>query len=218
MAPEVFRRDKVMYAVDIWSLGCVIVELMNRSSLFPNLSYCEMVAYLMRWKEEDVILPSFYSKELRRIVQDMLVFDWKTRASAEELLSRPYFHGESFEGKEWTKRYGERSVIHAELQSVIPKAYAKQHGNPNTTKLQVNAKRLIENSNVLLKIVKLLPYDSSVCSIVMVSDDHCLCREVDPCSDIKKWVVTALCLKRIHHRKQREGCCNDDRIPTKKCG
>lgn len=183
MAPEVFKGDMITYSADIWSLGCVMAELMNRSSLFPNLSYCEMVAYMMRWKEKDIVLPSFYSKELRSIIHDMLVLNWKGRPSAEELLSRPYFHGESFEGKEWTKRYGERSVIHVELQSVIPKEYAKKHEGTETTKLGIDAKYLTENSNALLKIVRQLSKDFYVCSNLTNSNKH------DISSKLKKGIM-----------------------------
>eukprot|EP01061_Rhynchopus_euleeides_P009371 TRINITY_DN1853_c0_g1_i1.p1 TRINITY_DN1853_c0_g1~~TRINITY_DN1853_c0_g1_i1.p1 ORF type:complete len:382 (+),score=155.19 TRINITY_DN1853_c0_g1_i1:289-1434(+) len=105
-------------AVDIWSIGCILAELLNRKPLFPGRDYInqiniitdalgvpseddmeeikseEAVRYLKSIKKKPAVplstlVPSA-SKNAIDLIEKMLVFNPSKRITAEEALAHPY--------------------------------------------------------------------------------------------------------------------------------
>ena len=55
MAPEVVRGENADFSADIWSLGCVLYELMWRRPLFAEGSYSRLIVQIA---EQSNITPS----------------------------------------------------------------------------------------------------------------------------------------------------------------
>ncbi|KAH9495254.1 hypothetical protein Btru_016195 [Bulinus truncatus] len=54
MAPERFRDDKYSYPVDIWSLGCVVLEMLTGESPFSTMEQTRIIGILMGEKPSPV--------------------------------------------------------------------------------------------------------------------------------------------------------------------
>eukprot|EP01063_Lacrimia_lanifica_P011284 TRINITY_DN1809_c1_g1_i1.p1 TRINITY_DN1809_c1_g1~~TRINITY_DN1809_c1_g1_i1.p1 ORF type:complete len:391 (+),score=184.45 TRINITY_DN1809_c1_g1_i1:135-1307(+) len=105
-------------AVDIWSIGCILAELLNRKPLFPGRDYInqiniitdalgvpcqedmeeikseEAVRYLKSIKKKEALplsrlVPSA-SKQAQDLIEKMLVFNPNKRITAEEAVAHPY--------------------------------------------------------------------------------------------------------------------------------
>ncbi|KAL1496875.1 hypothetical protein AB1Y20_014457 [Prymnesium parvum] len=86
LGPEVWSHHIVTEKSDMWSLGCVVYELMSHVPPFeaPELSYKVITC-------QPSPLPSCYSKELcETVFERMLKKDPELRCSAQELMKEPY--------------------------------------------------------------------------------------------------------------------------------
>lgn len=84
LGPEVWQLGTCSHKSDIWSVGCVVYELLAGSPPFeaPELAYKVLTA-------APPPLPERYSAGLRELVFDMLQKDPEVRPSAAELLAKP---------------------------------------------------------------------------------------------------------------------------------
>ncbi|CAE7246958.1 Cdk5rap1, partial [Symbiodinium sp. KB8] len=87
MSPEIFRGKAYDAKSDIWSLGCILYELVALQVPFKGRDIDELsrrvqTGYYAR-------LPSTYSADLQSIIRACLKLNPKHRPSAEELLSTP---------------------------------------------------------------------------------------------------------------------------------
>jgi len=118
-APEILLGTKTYStAVDVWSLGCIFAEMLNRRALFPGDSEIDQLFRIFRtlgtpdemswpgissmpdykpcfprWEGQriDQIVPECLNDSGRDLMQKLLVYDPKKRISARESLSHPYF-------------------------------------------------------------------------------------------------------------------------------
>ena len=151
MAPELLKREFVTPSADVWSLGCVIYELMCRQPLFPNMSIEKRMIHFTEHCRGKVELPFAYSNELRDLVKEMLVVDPEKRPSIHSLLQRSYF--QNLSGKSLTKYYAETATIHSELDCLDVHVEMKENSFINK-KIRDDSSFLINNGKALLEIYK----------------------------------------------------------------
>jgi NIMA (never in mitosis gene a)-related kinase len=83
MSPEILKREKYLLNTNIWSLGCVLFELMplNHPFLYSPFELSTMI--------KDHFIPKFidlhYSEELKLLIQQMLDYNPSHRISASNL-------------------------------------------------------------------------------------------------------------------------------------
>ena len=86
MSPEILNREGYDTKCDVWSVGCVIAELMTGRHTFPNMgSVDELRVHLLEQRTLD--LPERFCQGLRDTVGLCLIRDPKKRPSCRELLA-----------------------------------------------------------------------------------------------------------------------------------
>ena len=88
MAPEVVKQTHHTARADIWSLGCLVVEMFSGSHPFPNSSQLQAIFQL--GNEAKPTIPEECSKEAREFLERTFEIDHEKRPSADELLSSPF--------------------------------------------------------------------------------------------------------------------------------
>lgn len=98
MAPETFWGEGYGRKVDIWSVGCTVVEMLTGS---PPLGHLEPTAAVFRIgsKPTEPKLPEIVSDFGRDFIKTALTWDPKKRPWADELL-RHWFFITSWDSKE----------------------------------------------------------------------------------------------------------------------
>ena len=120
MAPEVVNRASYTAAADVWSLGCVIYELMWRRPLFNEGSYSELVARIVEFKSTfHLEFPVIYSEELCDFVKCMLSIEPQERPSVKDLLEREYLRRVDSGGRSLLRYYAERETFRKEVKDAI---------------------------------------------------------------------------------------------------
>ena len=164
MAPEVIQGQQADYSSDIWSLGCVLFELMTLTCFLPSSSYSELLHFAALHPNTTISLPLFYSSTLRSFVESMLATDPSKRPSIDILLQHSYFHSnQRMDGKRILKRLGEQATIHSELITAIH----SNHSIDSNTIKQVSYKLYhdstyaMKNWNGLLNLYNELKNDYS---------------------------------------------------------
>ncbi|EFO62070.1 Kinase, NEK [Giardia lamblia P15] len=88
IAPEMHARSAYTEAVDIWSLGVTIYELMtNGKPLINSFFGSHILQEIQQWKRP-LVIPNA-SEDLTRILNLMLAFSPESRPTALELLTMP---------------------------------------------------------------------------------------------------------------------------------
>ncbi|XP_063238454.1 serine/threonine-protein kinase fused [Bacillus rossius redtenbacheri] len=91
MAPELVAERPYDHAADLWSLGCVVYELLVGYPPFCTTSILHLVHLI---KNEQVLWPGFVSPECKDFLQGLLEKDPSKRLSWPELLEHPYLKNE----------------------------------------------------------------------------------------------------------------------------
>lgn len=89
MAPEIILGNPYNHIVDIWSLGCVLVELCNL-----NQPYNDEDIHVVMNKILDDPIPTIsnqYTQDVHLLVSQMLVKDAKLRPEASKILNNKLF-------------------------------------------------------------------------------------------------------------------------------
>jgi NIMA (never in mitosis gene a)-related kinase len=84
-APELLNRQKFSYKCDIWSVGCIIYEM--AALTLPFKSNNEISYNNINNSKDFESFPSFYSNNLKFIINDMLSIDQSKRPSTDVLLN-----------------------------------------------------------------------------------------------------------------------------------
>lgn len=89
MAPEILKREPYGRKVDIWSLGCVIIEMASGTHPWHDIvtynQLCLSVAQQMK-----PMVPSQLSDECKNFVNICLEYDKKRRPNTSLLLKHPF--------------------------------------------------------------------------------------------------------------------------------
>ncbi|KAJ1922162.1 ATP binding [Mycoemilia scoparia] len=84
MAPEVVKDTKYTIKGDVWSLGCLIIEMLTANH--PFAKYDQLQALLMIGKRQQPEMPSHVSKDCLELLEKALSLDYEERPTADELL------------------------------------------------------------------------------------------------------------------------------------
>lgn len=90
MAPEVIRQEGHGRKVDIWSLGCTVIEMLTGKPPWSELNTHAAILYHIASTEEAPTLPDALSPIARDFILKCLRRDPKQRPTAIDLLSHPF--------------------------------------------------------------------------------------------------------------------------------
>eukprot|EP01084_Bolivina_argentea_P110553 197367_1 len=85
ISPEICKGQSYSFKSDIWSLGCVMYELINLHRPFEGKHIASLVMAITNAKYKP--LRNNYSLELRNLVESMLSIDPKQRPLTEQILN-----------------------------------------------------------------------------------------------------------------------------------
>eukprot|EP00644_Phytophthora_capsici_P017802 jgi/Phyca11/36772/gw1.100.6.1 len=88
MSPEVCESKPYSYASDVWSLGCVLYEMLALRHAFdaPNI-----LTLILKIVQQDFApLPPHYDREVSDLLRKLLDKDPERRPSMEEIFAMPY--------------------------------------------------------------------------------------------------------------------------------
>ncbi|KAI9197050.1 kinase-like domain-containing protein [Polychytrium aggregatum] len=107
MAPEVARGRGYGAKIDIWSLGCLVLEMLTGINPWGKVS--GSIVYLLGTGNAPPV-PDYLSTESKAFIKDCLVVDWEKRSTATQLLSHPFtqVNVDEFKFAEWVKKAAER--------------------------------------------------------------------------------------------------------------
>ncbi|XP_076242205.1 STKc_STK36 domain-containing protein fused [Calliopsis andreniformis] len=87
MAPEIFDEEVYDHKADLWSLGCIIYELVVGSPPFKTDSILRLVRLL---RSEEIKWPDFVSQTCKSFLQGLLQKDCKKRLTWPALLNHDF--------------------------------------------------------------------------------------------------------------------------------
>lgn len=91
MAPEIVKQVASTSKADIWSLGCLIVEMMSGKHPFPD--FTQMQAIFRIGTNAKPEYPEGISDKGREFLDETFNVDWRQRKGATELLSHQFVKG-----------------------------------------------------------------------------------------------------------------------------
>ncbi len=89
MAPEVVKQTSYTRKADIWSLGCLIVEMFTGNHPFPDCSQLQAIFQIGNSSAKPKI-PEYVSEEGKAFLSKTFEIDHEKRPSADELLLHPF--------------------------------------------------------------------------------------------------------------------------------
>jgi len=107
-APEVLQ-GKYNSKVDVWSLGCVLLEMCTAKLPWSehNFTHPFQALYIIANNGISPEIPTHFSPELKSFVLSCMTRDVQTRPSCDELFELPFLKGFS------EKPYQEKSLLHS---------------------------------------------------------------------------------------------------------
>ncbi|ODV61745.1 Pkinase-domain-containing protein [Ascoidea rubescens DSM 1968] len=88
MAPEVVNQTAYTERTDIWSLGCLVVEMLTGKHPYPTLDITQAIFRIGGKKYPDI--PEKCTKDAKNFLEKTFVVDYLIRPSAAELLYHPF--------------------------------------------------------------------------------------------------------------------------------
>ncbi|KAJ4304072.1 ATP binding [Collariella sp. IMI 366227] len=89
MAPEVVKQTSYTRKADIWSLGCLVVEMMTGQHPFPDCTQLQAIFKIGGAKATPTI-PDHASEEAQEFLARTFEIDHNMRPSADELVESPF--------------------------------------------------------------------------------------------------------------------------------
>jgi len=114
-APEVINSEDYTYLCDVWSIGCMAIEIVSGKPPFDDLND---IACLFKMAEGNPPVPDSLSPPCYDFVCKCLTPDWKSRPSPKELLQHPFIEQISTKEKEKKKIKEELVSIIQEMKKV----------------------------------------------------------------------------------------------------
>ncbi|KAK0630579.1 kinase-like domain-containing protein [Bombardia bombarda] len=89
MAPEVVKQTSYTRKADIWSLGCLVVEMMTGTHPFPDCTQLQAIFKIGGSKAAPTI-PDHASDEAKQFLAQTFEVDHNKRPSADDLMMSPF--------------------------------------------------------------------------------------------------------------------------------
>ncbi|KAM4055278.1 kinase [Hirsutella rhossiliensis] len=89
MAPEVVKQTSYTRKADIWSLGCLVVEMMTGNHPYPDCSQLQAIFKIGGGKAAPTV-PEQASQEAQDFLSQTFEIDHNLRPSADELMVSPF--------------------------------------------------------------------------------------------------------------------------------
>ena len=89
MAPEVVKQTSYTRKADIWSLGCLVVEMMTGNHPYPDCSQLQAIFKIGGGKAAPTI-PEHASEHAKSFLSQTFEIDHNLRPSADELMLSPF--------------------------------------------------------------------------------------------------------------------------------
>lgn len=89
MAPEVVKQTSYTRKADIWSLGCLVVEMMTGTHPFPDCSQLQAIFKIGGGRAAPTI-PETASEEAKAFLEQTFELDHNRRPSADDLMLSPF--------------------------------------------------------------------------------------------------------------------------------
>lgn len=90
MAPEVVRQTAYTRKADIWSLGCLVVEMFTGSHPHPNCTQLQAIFKIGGSGDASPTIPDNAGEDARTFLAKTFLIDHEKRPSADELLASPF--------------------------------------------------------------------------------------------------------------------------------
>ncbi|RDI84830.1 hypothetical protein Vi05172_g5185 [Venturia inaequalis] len=90
MAPEVVRQTAYTRKADIWSLGCLIIEMLTGQHPHPNCTQMQAIFKIGNGSDASPTIPDHASDDLKSFLRDTFKNEHEKRPSADELLKSPF--------------------------------------------------------------------------------------------------------------------------------
>ena len=88
LSPEICQEKPYNQKSDIWSLGCILYEMVTLRHAFDANSMKGLVLKILRGNYPAI--PSTYSDDLKGIIADMLIKEPQKRPSMRKILEKPF--------------------------------------------------------------------------------------------------------------------------------
>ena len=92
MSPELFRNQPYSFKSDVWSLGCVLFELVSLRHAFEARDMNSLVQRIVRGSH--AAIPSNASKDMRALIKSMLSLSPSQRPTVNDILRAPFMRKE----------------------------------------------------------------------------------------------------------------------------
>lgn len=97
MAPEVVKQIATTAKADIWSVGCLIVEMFTGKHPFPNFSQMQAIFKIGTHNTPEI--PKWCTPEGRDFLEQTFILDYEKRPGAAELLNHSFLNSLLVGGK-----------------------------------------------------------------------------------------------------------------------
>lgn len=88
MAPEVVKQIATTSKADIWSVGCLIIEMFTGKHPFPNFSQMQAIFKIGTHNTPEI--PKWCTPEGRDFLKQTFILDYQKRPGAQELLNHSF--------------------------------------------------------------------------------------------------------------------------------
>ncbi|CAB4062014.1 Serine/threonine-protein kinase PAK 3,Serine/threonine-protein kinase MST20 [Pyricularia oryzae 70-15],Serine/threonine-protein kinase max-2,Serine/threonine-protein kinase pak-1,Serine/threonine-protein kinase PAK 5,Serine/threonine-protein kinase svkA,Serine/threonine-protein kinase pak-2,Serine/threonine-protein kinase CLA4,Serine/threonine-protein kinase pakA,Serine/threonine-protein kinase STE20,Serine/threonine-protein kinase PAK 6,Serine/threonine-protein kinase shk1/pak1,Serine/threonine-protein ki len=90
MAPEVVKKQTYGKSVDIWSLGILVIEMVDRHPPYMDETPLQAMYYISKKKSPPIKSKGILSKEMSKFLERCLQFQSNKRSTASELLEHEF--------------------------------------------------------------------------------------------------------------------------------
>jgi NIMA (never in mitosis gene a)-related kinase len=88
LSPEICQEKPYNQKSDIWSLGCILYEMVTLKHAFDASSMKGLVLKILRGNYPPI--PAHYSQDLKDLLSDMLIKDPSKRPSMRKILEKEF--------------------------------------------------------------------------------------------------------------------------------